>query len=392
MSEEPVKVPLLDLRPQYASIREEVDAAIRGVLDSQQFVLGPEVEALEAEVAAYSGAGHGVGCASGSDALLLPLMALGVGPGDQVVVPTYTFFATAGSVARLGAEPVFADLDPASYNVTPQTLARAAERCTRLKLLLPVHLYGQAVDLDAIGELARSLGVPVLEDAAQAIGTEDRRGRRVGSAGNPACFSFFPTKNLGAFGEGGMVTTDDADFARELRMLRIHGMEPKYYHARVGLNARLHALQAAVLRVKLRHLEAWHAGRRRNADHYDERFRAAGAEVSGVAWGEASLDLRIPQRSEGAGRHIFNQYVIRVPESRRDDLRAHLTEQRIGTEIYYPVPLHLQECFRDLGWKPGDLPASERAARETIALPIYPDLEKRQLDHVIDTTVSFLSG
>ncbi len=386
-----VRVPLLDLRPQYAGLREEIAEAIQGVLDSQQFVLGPEVEALEAEVAAYSGAAHGVGCASGSDALLLPLMALGVGPGDQVVVPTYTFFSTAGSVYRLGAEPVFADIEPRTYNATPETLARAAERCTRLKAIMPVHLYGQAADVDGIAALGASLGVPVYEDAAQAIGAEDARGRRVGGAGQTACFSFFPTKNLGSFGEGGMVTTDDPDLARELRQLRVHGMEPKYYHAKVGLNARLHALQAAVLRVKLRHLEPWQEARRRNASHYDELFRNAGARTSAVPLAEGGLPLRVPAIPEEPVRHVFNQYVVRVPAERRDALRAHLTEHRIGSEIYYPVPLHLQECFRELGGKPGDLPESEAAARETLALPIFPELEKRQREHVAATIVDFLS-
>jgi dTDP-4-amino-4,6-dideoxygalactose transaminase len=390
MTREATPVPLLDLRAQYATIRAEIEAAIAPVLESQRFVLGPEVEALEEEVAGYCGARFAVGCASGSDALLLALMALGVGPGDQVVCPTYTFFATGGAISRLGAEPVFADVDPASYNASAATLERAAARCARLRALLPVHLFGRAAELEGIEALAGRLGVPVIEDAAQAIGSLDGRGRRIGATGRVACFSFFPSKNLGGFGDGGLLTTGDEALARSLRMLRVHGGEPKYHHQVVGVNSRLDALQAAVLRVKLRHLEHWTEARRRNAAHYDELFGAAGAADSGVPLGQGGLPLRFPASPAEPARHVFNQYVIRVPGALRDRLRAFLAERRVGTEIYYPIPLHLQKCFRHLGYVEGELPEAEAAARETLALPIYAELSKEQVEHVADSVVDFL--
>lgn len=387
-----VEVPLLDLRAQYRSIRSEVDAAVARVVASQKFVLGPEVDAFEREIAAYCGAPEAIGVGSGTDAILLALMALGIGPGDQVIVPTYTFFATAGCVARLGAEPVFADVDPATFNLTPEAVLRAGRRCRRVRALVPVHLFGRAVDLEALESAAATLGVPIVEDAAQAIGAADARGRRVGSAGHLACFSFFPTKNLGGFGEGGLVTCHDADVADAIRSLRDHGMKPRYYHQMVGVNARLDALQAAVLRVKLGHVEAWHAARARNAAHYEELFRKAGAAPADVPLSEGGLPLRFPSPPPPPARHVFNQYVVRVPAKRRDALRAHLAAAGIGSEVYYPIPLHLQECFRDLREATGPLPVAEAAARETLALPIFPELEVAQREAVAEAVVGFLAG
>ncbi len=387
-----IEVPLLDLRPQYEALRGEIDAALARVVASQQFILGPEVEAFEREIAAYCGAPEAIGVGSGSDAVLLALMALGIGPGDQVICPAYTFFATAGCVARLGAEPVFADVDPVTLNVTADDVLRAAARCRRLRALLPVHLFGRAADLAGLEAVAAQLGVPIVEDAAQAIGADDDRGRRVGSAGHLACYSFFPTKNLGGFGEGGLVTCHDADVADVLRTLRVHGMKPRYRHRLIGVNARLDALQAAVLRVKLPHVEAWHAARARNARHYQELFATAGAAPADVPLGEGGLALRFPTTAPAPARHVFNQYVVRVPAERRDPLRAHLAERGIGSEVYYPIPLHLQECFRDLGWRPGDLPVSEAAARETLALPIHPDLTEAQREAVAAAVIRFLGS
>jgi dTDP-4-amino-4,6-dideoxygalactose transaminase len=385
-------VPLLDLRPQFEELRGAIGAAIDRVVESQHFILGPEVDELERELAAYCGAPEAIGVGSGSDAILLALMAHGVGPGDQVICPTYTFFATAGCVARLGAEPIFADVDPATLNLTVGDVERAARRCTRLKAILPVHLFGQAVDLRGLLELGARLGVPVVEDAAQAIGAADAQGRRVGSAGPLACFSFFPTKNLGGFGEGGLVTCHDADVADVIRTLRVHGMKPRYYHRMVGVNARLDAIQAAVLRVKLGHLEAWHAARARNASHYQEAFAKAGAAPADVALSEGGLPLRYPVAPPAPARHVFNQYVVRVPAARRDALRTALAEAGIGSEVYYPIPLHLQECFRDLGGREGDFPVSEAAARETLALPIHPHLTDAQREAVPAAVIEILGG
>jgi len=387
----PPKVPLLDLRAQYASIRDEVRAAIDRVVEGQGFIMGPEVSGLEKEIAAYCDTAFAIGCASGSDALLLALSALDVGPGDEVVCPAYTFFATAGAISRLGARPVFADIDPVTYNLDVGSAGAAARGCTRLKAILPVHLFGQAVDMDAFLALADELGVPLVEDAAQAIGTLDARGRRVGSLGRVGCFSFFPSKNLGAFGDGGILTTEDEALADRLSILRVHGGRPKYYHRVVGMNSRLDALQAAVLRVKLRHLDDWTKRRQENATWYDSAFAAAGAAGSDVPLAEATeLPLRTPHPAPAPASHIYNQYVIRVPAARRDPLRAHLSEHGIGSEIYYPVCLHLQDCFADLGGGEGDLPASEAAARETLALPVYPELAPAQRQHVVDTVVGFL--
>ncbi len=385
-------VPLLDLKAQYATLRDEIEPVIRKVVEDQWFIMGPEVKGLEDEIAAYTGAKYAIGCASGSDAILVAAMALDIGPGDEVICPSYTFFATGGSLARLSVKPIYADIDPVTYNMDPNHVRELAKKCTNLKAIMPVHLYGQAVDMDAYVALGEEFGVPVIEDAAQAIGTKDTTGTMVGTRGTIGCFSFFPSKNLGGFGDGGIMTTNDDALAAKLGILRLHGGKPKYYHSVIGLNSRLDALQAAVLRVKLRHLEAWHDGRAENAKYYDDAFLAAGAKTSATPLGGDGLQLRTPAAASSPARHVYNQYIIRVPADVRDDLRAHLTEQGIGTEIYYPVPLHMQECFAYLGQNaPGSLPESESAAAETIALPIYPELNAEQKAHVVNTVVAFVN-
>jgi dTDP-4-amino-4,6-dideoxygalactose transaminase len=372
---EPLAVPALDLKAQYQTIRDEIDEAVRQVVESQYFILGPEVSGLEAEIAGYCGVAHGVGCASGSDALLLPLLALGVGPGDEVVTTPYTFFATGGAIWRTGARPVFVDIDPETYNIDPNQLEDALT--PRTKVILPVHLYGQTADMDPINAIAERDGLTVLEDAAQAIGSA-YHGRRTGGLGHVAAFSFYPSKNLGGFGDAGMITTNDPNLAKQMARLRVHGMEPKYHHHEVGFNSRLDALQAAVLRVKLRHLDTWTEGRRAVADRYRGLFAASG------------LTERVGLPTERPDHvHVYNQFVIRVPARSRDALRAHLSTCRIGTEIYYPIPLHLQVCFASLGHQPGDFPHSEAAARETIALPMYPELTKTALEHVVGSIGRF---
>jgi dTDP-4-amino-4,6-dideoxygalactose transaminase len=374
---EPISVPALDLKAQYATIRDEIDRAVRQVIESQYFILGPEVAGLESEVAGYCGVGHAVGCASGSDALLLPLMALGVGPGDEVITSPYTFFATGGAIWRTGARPVFVDIDPETYNIDPARIEDAIT--SRTKVVVPIHLYGQSADMDPIRALAAKHGLAVLEDAAQAIGSA-YRGKRTGGLGHAAAFSFYPSKNLGAFGDAGMVTTDDPELARKVARLRVHGMEPKYHHHDVGFNSRLDALQAAILRVKLRHLDAWTEARREAARRYRGLFLDAGP---------GHEDVVLPVEREG-DFHVYNQYVIRVPAAARDPLRAHLASKRIGTEIYYPIPLHLQVCFAELGHRPGDFPFSEAAASETIALPMYPELTESSRAYVVETIAHFL--
>jgi dTDP-4-amino-4,6-dideoxygalactose transaminase len=360
-------VPLLDLQAQYRPLRDEILAAIARVCDSQRFILGPEVDALEAELAATIGVGHAVAVSSGTDALLLALMALGVTAGDEVVTPVYSFFATAGTIARLGARPVFVDIDAATYNIDATQVRLAIT--PRTKAILPVHLFGLAAEMDPVLEAAARAGIPVVEDAAQAIGA--RYGQQpVGGLGAFGCFSFFPSKNLGAFGDAGLVTSNDATLAARARLLRTHGMEPKYYHHAIGGNFRMDALQAAVLRVKAPHLARWTEARRANADRYRALFAAAGL-----------LD-RVGLPVEPAGRHhVFNQFVIRAP--RRDALRARLAEASIGTEIYYPVPFHLQPCFAYLGHRAGDFPVAERAAAESLALPIYGELTADQQQAVV---------
>lgn len=386
----PVNVPLLDLKAQYAAIRHEIEPAIASILESQYFVLGPTVQRFEQEVASWLGAKHAIGCASGGDALLLPLMALGIGHGDEVICPTFTFFATAGTIARTGATPVFADIDLATYNLCPRSLREKASRCRNLKAIMPVHLYGQSADMVAIQQVADELGVPVIEDAAQAIGTLDQQGRRIGASSRLHGWSCYPTKNLGAFGDAGFVTTNDDGLADVIRRLRVHGGKDRYYHDLIGMNSRLDALQAAVLSVKLRHLESWNERRRRHAARYDAAFAAAGARSSAEGWSAGGLPLRFPHVRQTRAHHAYHQYVIRVPASLRDALRKHLTERAIGNEVFYPLPLHLQECFAPLGGKPGDLPQAEAAAREVIALPIYPELTDAQVDHVAGAIVAFV--
>ena len=382
-------VPLLDLKAQFAQIRAEVMPAIDQVCASQHFILGEHVRALEEEVARYCGASAGIGVSSGTDALLLALMALGIGAGDEVITSPFTFFATAGTIARTGARPIFCDIDPVTFNLSPAAVQTFIhEQCAereglinratggRIKALMPVHLYGQSADMDPLMAIARRHRLKVIEDAAQAIGTEYKNGVRAGSIGDVGCFSFFPSKNLGAFGDAGLCTTNDAELAESLRVLRVHGGKPKYFHAVVGGNFRIDELQAAVLRVKLKYLDGWTEGRQRNAAYYDAAFADAGL-------GEK---LRTPPAVPGY-RHIFNQYVVRAQN--RDALRARLTERGIGSEIYYPMPLHLQKCFAYLNHRAGDFPQSERAAAETLALPIYPELNEAQLAHVVATIAEF---
>jgi dTDP-4-amino-4,6-dideoxygalactose transaminase len=362
-------VPLLDLKAQYANIKTEIDDAVQRVMESTRFIGGPEVSGLEDEVARYSQCAHAIGCASGTDALILALRALNIGPGDEVVTTAYSFFASAGTVANVGAMPVFMDIDPRTYNLDPHRLEAALTPAT--KAVIAVHLYGQCCDLTAVKAVCEKHDVWLIEDAAQAIGAE-WEGKRAGSVGDLGCFSFFPSKNLGAAGDGGMVTTQDQALAERVRLLREHGSKPKYYHSIVGTNSRLDALQAAILRVKLRHLDRWSEGRAKNAALYDRLFE--GSRV-----GRPYHDPRT--------RHIYNQYVIRVTD--RDALRQHMTDRGVGTEIYYPVPLHLQKCFANLGYQEGSMPHSEAAARETLALPIYPELTEEQIRYVATTVREF---
>jgi dTDP-4-amino-4,6-dideoxygalactose transaminase len=366
-------VPLLDLKSQYQPIRDQVLQAITAVCDSQQFIMGAEVEALQRELASMLHVSNALGVSSGTDALLAALMALGIGQGDEVVTTTYSFFATAGIIWRLGARPVLVDIDPVTYNIDPDGVARAISRRTRA--ILPVHLYGQSADMDALGEISTRHGIALVEDAAQAIGAT-WKGTPVGGIGTLGCFSFFPSKNLGAFGDAGLVTTNDDALAHRVMLLRNHGAEPKYYHKFVGGNFRLDALQAAVLRVKARYLEGWTEARRRNADRYRELFAQAGLTPY------VGLPVEAPGR-----RHIYNQFVVRVAE--RDLVRAHLTSRGIGTDIYYPVPFHLQECFASLGYSRGDFPQAEKAADETLALPVYGELTLEQQQYVVNCFSEF---
>jgi dTDP-4-amino-4,6-dideoxygalactose transaminase len=384
-----MQVPLLDLKPQYQPLAAQIQAAIGKVCASQQFILGPAVRELEASVAAYSQCRYGIGVSSGTDALLLALMALAIGPGDAVITSPFTFFATAGTVARAGARPLFCDIDPLTFNLScaalKELLARQCERRAgelihrvsgaRVRAIMPVHLYGQLADMDLLMECARREGLKVIEDAAQAIGAEDAQRRRAGSFGDVGCLSFFPTKNLGAFGDAGMCVTNDATLAERMEVLRVHGGKPKYYHALIGGNFRIDELQAAVLNVKLPHLDAWSTARQRNAAFYDAAFKRVKLDDA----------VRTPRALPGV-RHIYNQYVIRVRG--RDALRERLAAAGVGTEIYYPVPLHLQQCFAYLEYEAGDFPRSEQAAAETLALPIYPELTETQLQYVVDTVAT----
>lgn len=375
-------VPLLDLKVQFETIREEVWKALTRVIESQRFIQGPEVEAFENEVARYCGSRFAVGVSSGTDALIVALMAIGIEPGDEVLTTPYTFFATAGSIARLGAKPVFVDIRPDSFNMDAARIESQIGPHT--KAILPVHLFGRVADMEPIVEMAHRHGVYVIEDAAQAIGA-DRDGTKAGTVGHLGCFSFFPSKNLGAFGDAGLVTTDDEDLADRLRMLRNHGHRRKYFNQIVGGNFRLDALQAAVLRVKLPHLDGWTAARRRNAVLYRRFLDDAGLSIQ-LGELDKTPGYVLPDQPAGY-RHIFNQFVIRC--SRRDELREWLAQRGIGSEIYYPLGLHLQECFKDLGYEEGDFPHTERATEETLALPIYPELSEQAIRYVADALIEF---
>jgi dTDP-4-amino-4,6-dideoxygalactose transaminase len=367
-----MNVPLLDLKAQYASIKPQVDKAVLEIMASQYFILGPKVVECEKAVASYSNCAHGVGVSSGTDALLIALMAEDIVPGDEVITTPFTFFATAGSIARLGAKPVFVDIDPATFNLNVNQIE--SKITPRTKAIIPVHLYGQLADMDAVMAIAAKHHLIVIEDAAQAIGAENKN-RRAGASGHYGCFSFFPSKNLGGAGDGGMVVTNDAARAEKLVCLRGHGSKEKYYHKWVGGNFRLDAIQAAVVTAKLQSLDQWTQARQHNARRYESLFRQAGVPVV------------LPAVS--TTRHIFNQFVIRVPH--RDELRVSLKKAGIDTEIYYPLPLHLQECFRYLGYRRGDFPESERASAETLALPVYPELSDAQAAYVVNSIAAFLS-
>jgi dTDP-4-amino-4,6-dideoxygalactose transaminase len=384
-----MQVPLLDLKLQYRPLAAEIQSVIQQVCDSQGFILGPGVKALEASVAAYSQCQFGIGVSSGTDALLLALMALEIGPGDAVITSPFTFFATAGTIARAGAVPLFCDIDPVTFNLSPAAVRAFIERdCRkqgdglvtrkgeRVKAIMPVHLYGQLADMPALMEIAQANNLRVIEDAAQAIGAEDAHGRRACSYGDVGCLSFFPTKNLGAFGDAGMCVANDPVLSERMDVLRVHGGKPKYFHSLIGGNFRLDELQAAILNVKFKHLDAWSAGRQRNGAYYDRAF--VQANLAGK--------LETPPTSRGA-RHIYNQYVIRA--QKRDQLRQFLSHNGVGSEIYYPVPLHQQKCFAYLGYGIGDFPQSEQAAAETLALPIFPELTETQLQYVVDTIAAF---
>lgn len=371
-------VPLLDVQRQYEPLREKIIAAVTRVCDSGRYILGPDCEELERAVAHYTGARHAIACASGSDALLLALLALEVGRGDEVICPSYTFFATASAVSRLGAKPVFVDIEPGTFNLDPDKIESLIWQ--RTKAIIPVHLFGQCAAMDEIGRVAAKHNLPIVEDACQAIGAE-YAGRSAGTLGDIGCFSFYPTKNLGCMGDGGLLTTDRDDLAAKLRLLRVHGMEPRYYHQVVGLNSRLDSIQAAVLNVKLPYLVGWARLRQANAQRYHTLFTQHGLDRI----------LTLPQTTRAA-THVWNQYVIRVPDGQRDELRKHLTANRIGTEIYYPVPLHEQQCFATLGYQPGSLPETERAARETLALPIFPELTAAEQQIVVGSITEFFAA
>lgn len=376
----PMQVPLLDLKLQYQSIKDECLAVTEKVYESQQFILGPYVERLEDEISAYCGTRYAVGVSSGTDAILLCLMVAGIGPGDRVITSPYTFFATAGCIARAGALPVFADIDPETYNISPEQIEAVCRGLDRdaqstVRAVMPVHLYGQCADMDDINRLARENGWLVIEDAAQAIGAE-YKGQRAGALGDFGCFSFFPSKNLGGFGDGGMVTTDSRQYYEMLKILRVHGGHPKYYHRYIGGNFRLDALQAAIVSVKLARLDQWTEARRQNAARYRKLFEDAG--LCGIVQCPAEVE----------DRHIYNQFVISVSEG-RDRLREFLTEAGVGNEVYYPVPLHLQECFSYLGYSPGQMPVSEAAAATTLAIPVYPEITPEQQEYVVEQIRAF---
>lgn len=368
------QIPLLDLQAQHKQVRDEVLAEIVRVVDSQKFILGEDVKKLEGEIAAYCGTKYAIGCASGSDALILALMALEVGPGDEILTTPYTFFATAGAISRVGATPVFVDVDEATFNIDVEQMEKTLAAHPRVKAMIPVHLFGGCADMDPIMQMADARGIPVIEDAAQSIGSE-YKGRRAGTIGQIGTFSFFPSKNLGGYGDGGIITTNDTALAERLGALRVHGGKRKYYHEWIGMNSRLDALQAAVLRVKLRYLDGWSEGRAKNAERYRAQLKKLGVPVVPL------------QPAAYQNRHIYNQFVILG--ARRDALQAHLKGQGIGTEVYYPIPLHLQPCYAFLGHKQGDFPVSERLAAESLALPVHSELPADDLDIVCDSIRSF---
>ena len=397
-----MRVPLLDLKAQYQRIKEEVNAAIQEVVESQRFILGPWVEKLEEEIASYCGTRFAIGVASGTDALLLSLRAMDVQYGDEVITSPFTFFATAGAIHNVGARPIFVDIKSDTFNLDPQKLSECVElrlskgrpssqKNGRLKAIIPIHLFGQTADIGSILRVAEKYNLKVIEDAAQAIGAEYIDHKRAGSLGDLGCFSFFPSKNLGGYGDGGMVVTSDEELAEKIRMLRIHGARFRYEHSLVGYNSRLDALQAAVLRVKLKYLDEWSERRRKNAERYNHLFREA--ELASKNSNPQATDLSdypiiLPQICKGR-RHIFNQYTIRVRGGKRDELRKFLTEKGIGTAIYYPIPLHLQGCFHYLGYKRGDFPVAEKAAEEVLSLPIYPELTFEMQNYVVEKIREF---
>ena len=383
-----MKVPLLDLRPPLEELRDEIVEAVTQVIDSTRYIMGPEIDGLEKEISAYCGTKDAVGVSSGTDALLLALMVLDVGPGDLVMTSNFSFFATAGVVARLNATPVFVDIDPQTFNIDPESLSRAlaemdAQTRKRVKAIIPVHLYGQCADMEAILKISREYNIPVIEDGAQAIGAEceiDGQKRSAGSSGEFGCFSFFPSKNLGGVGDGGIVTINNSEMADQLRLKRVHGGERKYYHRVIGGNFRLDPIQAAVIRVKLPHLNKWHSHRQDNAEHYNKLF--AEKDLGG------KVQLPFVGHSENLQNpHIYNQYVIKA--ERRDELQAFLAENEIASEVYYPLPFHLQECFLHLGGKTGDFPVSEAAAEEVLALPVYPGMTKEMRETVVEQIANF---
>lgn len=380
-----MKVPLLDLKMQYHTLKSELDDALIKVAESQHFILGPEVEKMQKSFCDYLNCKYSIGVSSGTDALLIALMAIDIRPGDEVIVPTYSFFATGGVVSRMNAVPVFAEIDPVTFNISPDDLEKRITKKTRA--IIPVHLYGQSCEMDKIMEIARKHNLKVIEDGAQAIGVQYKDGKHVGTIGDIGCYSFFPSKNLGCFGDGGLVVTNDDILGERLRILRVHGGQPKYYHKIIGGNFRLDAIQAAVINVKLPYLDKWSAQRRSNAERYSKLFVAAGlAQTTGKTKFDGKNKVLLPEAvyadSGVKNYHIYNQYIIRVEE--RDAVRKHLADKEIGTEIYYPVPFHLQECFSNLGYKKGDFPLSEEASDSSIALPIYPELTAEQQKYVVD--------
>ncbi|MCL5027536.1 MAG: DegT/DnrJ/EryC1/StrS family aminotransferase [Bacteroidetes bacterium] len=394
-----MRVPLLDLKPQYKALKKELDEALIRIAESQQFILGPEVEKMEQAFCEYLKCKYAIGVSSGTDALLIALMAIDIKPGDEVIVPSYSFFATAGVVSRLNAVPVLTDIDPVTFNIDPADVKRKITKKT--KAVIPVHLYGQSAAMDEIMEIAKSNKLKVIEDAAQAIGAQFKDERKVGTIGDIGCYSFFPSKNLGCFGDGGLVVTNDDELGKRLKILRVHGAEPKYHHKVIGGNFRLDAIQAAVISIKLPSLAKWSEKRRRNAESYNKAFvKARLSEGPGrITFNQRNPVLipkaiykpeKGPQPGEIAtmvNYHIYNQYIIRV--AKRDELRQFLTENNIGSEIYYPLPFHLQGCFSDLGYKLGDFPYAEEAANTSIALPIYPELGKEQIEYVVNKIREF---